>query len=465
MARPINFDARRPPPTALAACATASMLMGCTSIDPGPDTDRSAAIVADRTRISAAWRKPIQTSLTGWDGRAPLTLEAALRISLRNNREIRAAVESIAASRADLVQAGLLPNPVVALTLRFPFDPVSGGSFVGASLVQSFTALWLRDGRIRAADARLNQTVLDVSDKALRLVAEVKATHARIVFGQRAAALGDESCASIQRSIDAFEARIRGGEGTPLDTGRARQQLAGAQAAATMTARDLAKDRRRLLELMGFPGEWAEWSADPADVPPWSTTLDEPAAMQLAAGNRLDVAAARAVVEAQRADLGVEELSRLKDLGIGADFERETDGRKTIGPVIGASIPIFDINEAQIAKAGSLARAALLNYEALAQRATREVRVAWIDLDVAVRLADQYRSGVLPLADRNLSLATASLNSGQADVTVLLEAQRELIEARRALNDLEREAALARVALEQAAGGTLEQAAPAAALK
>jgi hypothetical protein len=55
--------------------------------------------------------------------------------------------------------------------------------------------LWLRDGKVKAADARLNQTVLDVSDKALRLVADVKATHARIAFGERALALSDEDLA------------------------------------------------------------------------------------------------------------------------------------------------------------------------------------------------------------------------------------------------------------------------------
>ena len=109
--------------------------------------------------------------MTTWDGRSPLTREAALVMALRNNREIRSQVEQIAASRADLVQAGLLPNPVLGLTLRFPVDPVSGGTFIGAQVVQSFTALWLRDGKVKAADARLNQTVLDVSDKALRLSA------------------------------------------------------------------------------------------------------------------------------------------------------------------------------------------------------------------------------------------------------------------------------------------------------
>ena len=435
--------------------ALVTLTGGCASLDPKPDINRAASTVGERSGETPVWTEPWEASLTSWDGRSPLKIEQALAMALRNNREIRAEVEQIAVSRADLVQAGLLPNPVVGLTLRFPFDPVSGGSFIGAQVVQSFTALWLRDGKIKAADARLNQTVLDISDKALRLVAEVKSTHARIAFGQLALALSDENLATIQRSIDSLESRVRGGEGTPLDVNRARQQQAKAQAERAVVLRDLAKERRRMLELIGFASEGAEWTAEADTATLAVPAIDESAAISLAGSQRLDVAAARSIVEAQRADLSVEEKSRLKDFGLGADFERDVDGKKTIGPVIEVGIPIFDTNAAQIAKAGSLARAALANYEAAMQRAIREARVAWVDLDSASRLAEQYRATVLAISERNLTLAEAALKSGQADVTVLLDAQRELIDARRTLNDLERDAALARIALEQAAGGTI----------
>ena len=183
--------------------------------------------------------------------------------------------------------------------------------------------------------------------------------------------------------------------------------------------------------------------------------IDEAGAIALSLSQRLDVAAARSVVTAQQADLSTEEKSRLRDFGVGPGFERETDGSKSIGPVIELGIPLFDTNAAQIAKAGSLARAALASYEATSQRAVREARTSWIDLDTASRLTEQYRVTVLALSERNLALAEAALKSGQADVTVLLDAQRELIEARRTLLDLERDGALAAIELERAAGGAL----------
>jgi outer membrane protein TolC len=167
------------------------------------------------------WTVPWADRNPPWDGKSPLSMEQAATTALMNNRALRSQVEQIAAGRADLVQAGLLPNPVLALALRFPVDPVAGYSQVGATVVQDLVSLWLRPGRIRAADARLNETVLSVSDSALRLVADVKASHARVVFGQRAVAATRENIAMVELLGCGAQDRVRGGEGTPLDPNRA----------------------------------------------------------------------------------------------------------------------------------------------------------------------------------------------------------------------------------------------------
>ncbi len=453
---------RRPRPLCVAALAALAGLGGCASLDPKPDINHAATTVQERSGFTAAWDQPWSGALDAWNGRSPLAMDQAIVSALKNNREIRAEVELIGAGRADLVQAGLLPNPVLSVALRFPFDPVEGYSQAGASVVQSFVALWLRPGRIRAAEARLNESVLSLSDKALRLVAEVKASHARLVYGQRGVALTRQNIEMVEKSIEALEARIRAGEGTRLDVNRARQQLLGLRADLTRRERDLAKERRELLRLMGFAAAGDGWTAaDGSDGarPPHEPTMPdgftEATAIELAATQRLDVAAGRAVVEASSADLTVEERSRIRDLGLGVTFEQTEDKGRFIGPELEIAVPIFDLNQAQIAKAGSLARAALVAYEAVTQRAVTQARTAFVEADASARLADMYLHDVLTLAEQNLSLADSSLKAGQADVTVLLEAQRNVVEARQALNDLEHQAALARIQLEYAVGGRL----------
>ena len=46
--------------------------------------------------------------------REPLTLDRALQVAVLNNRSLRATLEELGVAQADLVQAGLLANPVVA---------------------------------------------------------------------------------------------------------------------------------------------------------------------------------------------------------------------------------------------------------------------------------------------------------------------------------------------------------------
>jgi cobalt-zinc-cadmium efflux system outer membrane protein len=443
----------------LALLATAG---GCASLDPKPDIDRAATTVYERSGFVAAWDRPWSAPLEAWDGRSPLTVDQAVLAALTSNREIRTEVELIGAGRADLVQAGLLPNPVLSVFLGFPVDPVEGYSQAGASVVQSFVALWLRPGRIRAAEARLNESVLSLSDRALRLVADVKASHARLVYGQRGLALTRQNIEMVEKSIDALEGRVRAGEGTQLDVNRARQQLLLLRAELTLRERDLAKERRELLRLLGFAAAGDGWSAadgvDDAQAAPdldLPNTFSEATVIELAKTQRLDVAAARAVVEASSTDLSIEERSRIRDLGLGLSFEQTEEKGRFLGPELEIALPIFDMNQAQIAKAGSLARAALITYDAVAQRAVTEARTAFVEADASARLARTYLHDVMALAEQNLTLAQASLNAGEADVTVLLEAQRNVVEAREALNGLEEQAALARIELEYAVGGRL----------
>jgi cobalt-zinc-cadmium efflux system outer membrane protein len=447
--------------TVLRVCTVAAIAAGgcAASLDPAPDIGRAAVAVEERSGWRPTWDQPWADAVEGWDGSGPLGLEQAVASALRNNRAIRAEIEQIAAGRADLVQAGLLPNPVLSLTVRFPFAGAEGVTFVGASVMEQFTSLWLRGPRIRAAEARLNETVLSVSDRALQLVADVKRSHAALVYGQRAVELTRRNIAIVEESVAALRRRMEAGEGTLLDVNRARQQLLNLQASLALEERRLAVGQRQLLELIGFAAAGDGWSAadsPAAHEPVLPEGLDEQTAVALARAQRLDVAASRAVFEARTAELSEQEQSRLNDLALGLSYERDTDGVDAIGPELEVAVPVFDLNQARIARAEALARAALATHEAVTHRAITEARRAFVGARTAADVAQFYRRDLLSLAEENLSLAEASLQAGESDVTVLLEAQREVVAARKSLNELEAQAAVARIELEYAVGGRLE---------
>ncbi len=89
------------------------------------------------------------------------------------------------------------------------------------------------------------------------------------------------------------------------------------------------------------------------------------------------------------------------------------------------------------------------------QRAVTQTRNAWLDARANLQLVIFYRERVITLTQENLRLAEQAFNAGQVDMTVVLETQRELIQAESQLNDLQLIAASSMIDLEYAVGGTL----------
>ncbi len=436
-----------------ALIASAWLLGSCATVPFERDVDRAASLVDERSGLVSGWDRADELAPT-WDGRSPLTSDQAATLALRENRELRAELEQIAGARADLVQAGLLPNPVLSLAFRLPLQ--GGNATFDADLVQQFTDVWLRPYRKAASQAELDRVVLSASDRALRLVANVRQTHARIVGTQRGLDLTRESEEVLRRSIQATEGRMRAGEATQLDVARVQQQLLGLEAVVKKEGGVLDRLKRDLLLEMGMAGASVDWIAQAPAPEARSAALGDLVEADLVVRvreQRLDVAAARYLMEAKRQELSAADRRRGKPgVDVGASFEA-ADGDGELGPAVGLSLPIFDTGRARVEKARAALRAEEARVQQAEQQATNQARLAFTALQRARDLAVFYEQQVLTLAGSNLERAEAALRSGTADQTVLLEAQRELIEARRTLNELRSDIAVSEEDLVYALGG------------
>src|SRR5262245_10872226 len=117
------------------ACATASKAPDRSTLDTAI---RSRAISGIRVEGSAPL--PPDTSLQ--DG---LTSQEAVAIALWNSPSFQATLADLGIARADLVEAGLLRNPV--LSLLFPIGPKQ----LEWTLQFPFEVLWQRPRRVAAA--------------------------------------------------------------------------------------------------------------------------------------------------------------------------------------------------------------------------------------------------------------------------------------------------------------------------
>lgn len=440
-------------PSAAAAVLLAGAA-GCVSTDPRADVERSQALVAERAGLHADWFAPLDAAAARWDGTSDLSADDAVAVALARNPALRARLESVAAARADLAQAGLLPNPVLSLSLGFPIAGADGGTQVGASLVQNFASLLSRGRRIDAAAAELDRAVLELSDHAIELAARVYALHARADFAERAAALGEENAALVRRSLEITNRRVGAGESSRLDANRVRVILlqTEVESAQLRAAADAA--RRDLLGAIGLPEASAEFKLAPVGDP-LAADIDESVVVGLAATQRLDVAAAQAAATAAAARAGEADRSRWGAAEAGAGYDRDENGRDTLGPSVAVEVPIFDTGRAKVESARAEARRAAHEAASVRQAAIAAARAAWVNARADATAAQRFGAEIVQLADENLELARRAYDAGETDLTVLLDTQRERLAVKLELLRLRERAALSRVDLWRAVGGRL----------
>jgi len=133
-----------------------------------------------------------------------------------------------------------------------------------------------------------------------------------------------------------------------------------------------------------------------------------------------------------------------------------------IGPNLAVTLPIFDQNQAQIAKATYAQVQAVKSYEDLYLGIAQDIRMAVDQSKTLWGNVTFYRVELLPQADRNLEFTQAAYQAGTVGVLALLESQRSMLKTRlgyvqvwataaTSLSDLERAVGLPLTDVEAAA--------------
>src|SRR5262245_38564594 len=178
---------RRPVRLACLAAAV-GLLGGCVTVPPR-DRGSVAADLADRTgfdlgpppSLCARWLPP---GVTVDDG---LTEDEAVALALWNNAAFQEALVDLGLARADVVTAGLLPNP--ELWLLFPV----GVKQLEYALEFPLEALWLRPKRLDAARRESERVAEALAQTGLNLVRDVRWAYADALLARDRLAVAREA--------------------------------------------------------------------------------------------------------------------------------------------------------------------------------------------------------------------------------------------------------------------------------
>lgn len=383
-----------------------------------------------------------------------LNLDHARAIALLNNPDLRSRMDGLGVAQADLVQAGLLTNPVFGVGLGFSSGV--GGTSTQFSLVQELVNLFTRGRRKQVASLQLEADQAAVASSALDLLASVESAYRTIQASQGTRDLDETLLESAQAASELARRQYEAGNISELTyqtqasfTEQARLDLARAEA-------KVMEDREVLNRLLGLWGTDTAWKITEGlpELPHEEMPLDR--LESLAVGQRLDLRAAQSQAKALLEAATLARKTRFTpnvDLGVRA--EKDAEGTRTLGPTLGVELPIFDHGQGRVARLEALARQADDRVTARAVDIRSEVRSAREHLRAARAVAEQYRDVILPRRERVVQLAQDSYNGMLLGVYDLILAKQAQTAAYRDYLDAVRGYWTARAELARALGGAL----------
>lgn len=475
--------------------AVTFLIVGC-RVDPAQDYGRANRLIRDTTRFEGACDpqdEPMDPAALNRLLEDGLSLDEAVRIALLNSRRLQSAFLEIGIARAEWVQSGLLSNPSLGLALLFPEG--GGRSDLQVSLAQNIVDLWQIPIKRRAAEREVEATILRIARTAGELTNDVKRAYYNAVAAEQLARLATENVEVFARSHNAIRARREAGAAAALDENLAQGELLQAQLALRDLQLQAATAKRELARLMSIDIDLAgaAFADELPEAPPEPSGADE--LIAVARDKRLDLKAMRETVRASDESTRLQYASIFPEISVGpflermerraqpgrniaADFarasiaagaptvpdiqtpgERRAEERQEIDSILGPSVtmtlPVFDQNQAQIARARSENAQAVKSYEDLYIGIANDIRIASDRAGVSWSQVAFYRDELIPQAQRNLEYAEASYQAGGADFLTLLQSQRSAIQVRQAYVTAWSAAAIASADLELAVGAPL----------
>ena len=351
-----------------------------------------------------------------------------MQIALLNNRELQAVYEELNIAQSDLVQAGLLKNPVFSGDIRFGINGVGPGVDLG--IAQDFVSLLtmpLKKGRAQAAfeasKVRVSAAVLDTAFEVRTAFYDYQAARQMREMRETVVEATGASYELAGRLRDAGNIRE-----LDLSNERALKEQSKIELAAAQA--EEARLRERMNALMGLWGSQTSWVAAarlpalPDEAPPQEGL--EAKAIRAS----LDLALLRREAEIAARSAGMAKpFAWLEGAEIGAVSERDLDGAWSVGPSLALPIPIFDQGQATVGAAQARYRQAAERTIARAVEIRSRVRAAQSGALWAYERARYYETVILPLKQKILDETQLQYNAMQLSGFQLLQAKRDQIAA------------------------------------
>lgn len=441
--------------------ASLALLAGCASTSAQPAFKDVAHEVEARSGHKIRWDqdtaedKEVEKAIDALLGRE-LTADAAVQVALLGNPSLRAEFEELAIAQADLVQAGLLKNPVFSIgRTAWEAEHLSPNIFAG--IEQDFLDLITMPMRKRVAGTQLEATKLEVGDHVLELARQVREAFYTAQAAEQVGAMRRLVEDAAKTSAELARRQHEAGNMSDLalnnELGLAAQTVLDRRRAEG----EAAVTREKLNKLMGVWGPRTAWRVGPRlpELPKEEAPLESLESVAIA--QRLDVGAARRNVQALGYALGLAKTTRWTGtVNVAVEAGRlRHNGRISFGPSVALEIPLFDQRQAQIARLEAFKRQGESNLRALAIDVRADVRSSRARVLTARDIVEDYGKEIVPIRENIVRYSQEQYDAMLLGVYQLIQAKQNEFEAYREYIESLRDYWIARSDLERAVGRRL----------
>jgi outer membrane protein, heavy metal efflux system len=351
-------------------------------------------------------------------------------IALKNNVELQQARQSIEAAEADLLRAGLRPNPTLTVSdssWKYNRSPLSRAVDLGARIEQTIERGGKHQLRISQSLAQLESVRLEVLKNERQIMTRVASTIVDIDSASLRLKAAKEISTTLDRAESIARKRFVAGDLSEVaadrvstDAIRARNDIAVAQGELI--------DARQALQLLLGESSLAKNDfnkIDSTSLPLLQTDLQF-TGKDIDSRNP-DLLASKKREEVAQVALDLAKAQRTRDVSIGLQVDKQPYvGGAYFGVSFSVPLLIFNDYSADIRRAGSERLSAELETRKLREQIQFDQAKLLNSVNLSREREKRLSEQALPLAQRNSKTVEFSFQRGASSVLDVLDAERTL---------------------------------------
>jgi cobalt-zinc-cadmium efflux system outer membrane protein len=441
----------------------ACLAAGCARYEAAPITrgrvekDLSAPM-ADDLKIATRELKHSKLKPLAVDLREGLSPEEAAVVAVIVNPSLRAERDRRDVAGAQLVQAGLLPNPQLAAAVGFPHGNAPPDSFTAYSVGANWdiTSLIGHDARKQAARAEADSVALDVAWKEWQVAQAARLAVYQVLSAEKQLQLARQLDEELRETRDVVRQAVEAHLKTSLDLSGAQTAWLEARAAALELQRAAADRRLALNKALGLPPEMGLKLKEGGELPRVISANEQEESNKSLEVRRLDLLALKKGYESQDATFRATVLGQFPKVNVGFTEARDNSNVKSSSLGVTIDLPIFDRNQAVIAQEKATRRKLYDEYVNRVFEARSEVATAIAGMG-AVEEEIRANELALPAMERLEADYRAAMNQRSVDVLSYYTVRTSVTQKKIDAIKLRQELVELGIALELASGGYIEE--------